>query len=276
MKTKPVLNVSPTLETRNSEIKIFTSNPAEMLGKYIAQRVTRTWFEDFIDEDTKEVVTIPRHELIAESGLFIDQDLLAELQFHLQAGEIDSVEVSNQRRMATLYKGTSLEPWTITANINGKNKKLLLYADSMTMANEVATDYIELNFQGLFKVTGAKEFGNCIVIKDSIVEAVEVADVQDESAEAAADKKFYKIDVSASWDETGSNYTFIVHAANVDSGMVIINRYLTELIMSFKSKNEDFNPIHDPIEFETKIAAASPIPCSLIIDKEFSLAYTNE
>lgn len=33
---------------------------AEAIGHYLAKRAVRTWTEDFIDEDTKETVTIDR------------------------------------------------------------------------------------------------------------------------------------------------------------------------------------------------------------------------
>ena len=40
------------VETKNNEIRYFTSDPKKMLNKYLAQRVLKTWTEDFIDEDT--------------------------------------------------------------------------------------------------------------------------------------------------------------------------------------------------------------------------------
>lgn len=35
----------------------------ESIGHYLAKRAARTWTEDFIDEDTKETVTIDRCEV---------------------------------------------------------------------------------------------------------------------------------------------------------------------------------------------------------------------
>ena len=45
------------IETKNNEIRYFTSDPQKMLNKYLAQRVLKTWTEDFIDEDTSEVIS---------------------------------------------------------------------------------------------------------------------------------------------------------------------------------------------------------------------------
>lgn len=39
------------VETKNNEIRYFTSDPKKMLNKYLAQRVLKTWTEDFIDEE---------------------------------------------------------------------------------------------------------------------------------------------------------------------------------------------------------------------------------
>jgi DNA-directed RNA polymerase subunit beta len=36
------------------------------LGKKLAARVLRTWVEDFVDEDTGEVVSIERNEVVME------------------------------------------------------------------------------------------------------------------------------------------------------------------------------------------------------------------
>lgn len=38
----------------------------ESIGHYLAKRAARTWTEDFIDEDTKETVTIDRCEVLLE------------------------------------------------------------------------------------------------------------------------------------------------------------------------------------------------------------------
>lgn len=86
------------IQTRKDEIRFFTNKPEEMLGKYLAKRLLRTWQEDFVDNDTGEVVSIDRNEIIADRGQLITGDLLAVIRFHLQSGDISEVEVSNQKR----------------------------------------------------------------------------------------------------------------------------------------------------------------------------------
>lgn len=86
------------VETKKDEVRYFTSEPREMLNKYLAADVLQKWDEDFMDEDTGQVVTIERTQKPFEKGQLIDQDLLTQINFHLQAGDIKEVEVSNQKR----------------------------------------------------------------------------------------------------------------------------------------------------------------------------------
>lgn len=38
------------VQTKFNEERFFTSEPKEMLGKFLAKRVLKSWNEDFIDE----------------------------------------------------------------------------------------------------------------------------------------------------------------------------------------------------------------------------------
>ena len=44
------------------------------VGKKLAARVLRTWVEDFVDEDTGEVVSIERNEIVMERDVVLDED----------------------------------------------------------------------------------------------------------------------------------------------------------------------------------------------------------
>jgi len=81
------------------EIKT-TSDLEEMKGLYLADRLFRTWKEDFVDEDTGETVQIERKEILFNKGTLLDSKTLAELNFFLQSGDITEVRVSNQQREA--------------------------------------------------------------------------------------------------------------------------------------------------------------------------------
>lgn len=49
------------------------------IGRKLAARVLRTWTEDFVDEDTGEVVTIERNEIILERDIILDEDNIEEI-----------------------------------------------------------------------------------------------------------------------------------------------------------------------------------------------------
>ena len=44
------------------------------IGRKLAARVLRSWTEDFVDEDTGEVVTIERNEILLERDVILDED----------------------------------------------------------------------------------------------------------------------------------------------------------------------------------------------------------
>ncbi len=46
------------------------------LGKRLAARVLRTWVEDFVDEDTGEVVSIERNEIVMERDTILDEEAI--------------------------------------------------------------------------------------------------------------------------------------------------------------------------------------------------------
>jgi len=56
------------------EIKVNKSQLKKVVGRRLAARVLKTWFEDFVDEDTGEVVSIERNEVIIDRETIIDSD----------------------------------------------------------------------------------------------------------------------------------------------------------------------------------------------------------
>jgi DNA-directed RNA polymerase subunit beta len=68
------------------EVKADKKNLEKHIGKRLAARVLRTWVEDFVDEDTGEVVSIERNEIILERDTVLDESNIATIL---------SVEVAN-------------------------------------------------------------------------------------------------------------------------------------------------------------------------------------
>ena len=57
------------------EIKCTQENLAEAVGRTLAGNVLKAWTEDFVDEDTGEVVTIERNEVILERETVLTEEL---------------------------------------------------------------------------------------------------------------------------------------------------------------------------------------------------------
>ena len=58
----------------SEEIKVSKAGLKRVLGRKLAARVLRTWIEDFVDEDTGEVVSIERNEVILERDTVLEDD----------------------------------------------------------------------------------------------------------------------------------------------------------------------------------------------------------
>ena len=58
----------------SEEMKANKTNLKKAVGRKLAARVLRTWTEDFVDEDTGEVVSIDRNEVLLERDSVISED----------------------------------------------------------------------------------------------------------------------------------------------------------------------------------------------------------
>jgi DNA-directed RNA polymerase subunit beta len=56
------------------EVKVSKAGLKRVLGRKLAARVVRSWIEDFVDEDTGEVVSIERNEVIIERETILDNE----------------------------------------------------------------------------------------------------------------------------------------------------------------------------------------------------------
>jgi DNA-directed RNA polymerase subunit beta len=58
------------------EVKADKKALKQYIGKKLAARVLRTWVEDFVDEDTGEVVSIERNEIVMERDTVLDEEAI--------------------------------------------------------------------------------------------------------------------------------------------------------------------------------------------------------
>ena len=61
------------------EVKVNKTNLKKAVGRKLAARVLRTWIEDFVDEDTGEVVSIERNDVILDRETVLEEDNIQEI-----------------------------------------------------------------------------------------------------------------------------------------------------------------------------------------------------
>ena len=247
------------METRKNEIRLITSDPAEMLGKYTTSRVYKNWTETVVDE-TGKAVSIERHQLLFDKGIYIDNDVLSEIKFWIEEGSITEIEVSSQKRMCSALANTGMYPFKSVMEIDGKKHSRLLYAQSVKNALDILNDFIELNFIGRYVIKDIKELDYCVILVDKLKSVkqrnleLDVAYLEDEismeeylnekideeSSESVDDGeedslklRFYQIGAKIimrleDQDDEEYNQVFIVQTFSAVRANLIIEKYLRD------------------------------------------------
>ena len=63
----------------SEEVKVSKAGLKKVLGRKLAARVLNTWHEDFVDEDTGEVVSIERNEIILDRDTVLEKEHIDEI-----------------------------------------------------------------------------------------------------------------------------------------------------------------------------------------------------
>ncbi|WP_321376485.1 DNA-directed RNA polymerase subunit beta [uncultured Draconibacterium sp.] len=92
------------------EVKVSKSGLKKVIGRRLAARVLKSWVEDFVDEDTGEVVSIERNEVIIDRETDIEEDHIEEI---LESGVKTILlhkEDQNQQDFAIIYNTLQKDP----------------------------------------------------------------------------------------------------------------------------------------------------------------------
>nr|WP_321358137.1 DNA-directed RNA polymerase subunit beta [uncultured Draconibacterium sp.] len=92
------------------EVKVSKSGLKKVIGRKLAARVLKSWVEDFVDEDTGEVVSIERNEVIIDRETDIEEDHIEEI---LESGVKTILlhkEDQNQQDFAIIYNTLQKDP----------------------------------------------------------------------------------------------------------------------------------------------------------------------
>ena len=290
------------IQSRKTEERYFTSDPKKMLGRYLVNKLCRTWTETFMDEDTGDTVPVERREVLFEKGTQITQDNLAKIRFYMAEGSVKEVEVSNQRRVCYEMKNERLYPYMAQVSIGDKKHKVLLYATGVENAITIIKDYVELNFEGMFDILMVKEFESCIVLLDKLkgmkysferdfcsgkISAEEflqelALQVDEEEREKEQEerkpKKWYKINSKiVTADKEGNERTeffqFVVNSTSAERANMLINVYLKQKQDEERQRATEKGNVFDEELITAAIEESAIIPIGVFIPKEFSEVY---
>jgi len=115
------------------EFKVNKTNLKKVVGRKLAARVLKTWVEDFVDEDTGEVTTIERNEVIIDRETFIENSHLDEiLESNVQTILLHK-EDQNLNDFAIIYNTLQKDP-------SNSEKEAVLYIYRQLRNAEPADD----------------------------------------------------------------------------------------------------------------------------------------
>ncbi len=92
------------------EVKVTKTNLKKVMGRKLAARVLKSWMEDFVDEDTGEVTSIERNEVIIERETILGEEEIEEI---LESG-VSSIllhkETPNMSDYSIIYNTLQKDP----------------------------------------------------------------------------------------------------------------------------------------------------------------------
>ena len=92
------------------EVKVSKTNLKKVLGRKLAARVLKSWMEDFVDEDTGEVTSIERNEVIIERETVLEQEHIDEIIESGVASILLHKEATNTSDYSIIYNTLQKDP----------------------------------------------------------------------------------------------------------------------------------------------------------------------
>ena len=92
------------------DVKVNKTNLKKVVGRKLAARVLKTWIEDFVDEDTGEVVSIERNEVIIDRETVIEPEHIDEIIDSGVQNILIHKEEPNQSDYSIIYNNPSEGP----------------------------------------------------------------------------------------------------------------------------------------------------------------------
>lgn len=126
-----------------------TVAPLDGVGLFLAKRVLKSWKEDFVDEDTQEIVSIERHEVLYERDEKVDSKMAKDI---MEYG-INEIVVTNTPGRAEeekdFYHITHFK--VAMKDGHGTSGVVICRSYDMRSAMDLAADYAEGHTEEVFK-----------------------------------------------------------------------------------------------------------------------------
>ena len=246
-----------------------TSDPHEMLGKYMTGRILRTWTEKFIDEDTGEEVPVQRSEVVMEyKDEPLNRDDISQLTFYLQSGEIKGVDVADVPiRFVKPEKSHSYYPFSVQFMFGLDKFTYFCYASNLDDAIKICMDF-GVMYRHVTDFTPLK----VSIISTDLVQDTDPCIPENEQIEnpMTPDKTYYKVTARLTYIEGSKVKTddrdFIINANDVGEAKTRMARYVRELwkdmLEGVDNKNNSYT-----------IRKAAPITADAVVPLKFSALY---
>ncbi|MCP9611651.1 DNA-directed RNA polymerase subunit beta [Coprobacter tertius] len=115
------------------EVKVNKTNLKKAIGRRLAARVLKTWVEDFVDEDTGEVVSIERNEVVIDRETILEESHIEEI---LESG-VSTILLHKEERNLSDY---SIIYNTLQKDSSNSEKEAVLYIYRQLRNAEPADD----------------------------------------------------------------------------------------------------------------------------------------
>lgn len=291
-------------QTKANVFYVETKEPKDMMGLYLAEPLYKKWTEDFKDEDTDEIISIERTELLYNEGTYVNQDTQQRINFYYMDGTItEPIKLTNQRRQGFLASYNGNVPFYAKVYNDGKTRKYLLRASGLRHAIRVVEDYQETRVNGPFFIKDIGRFETATFVEDEVRHMTGTdldkafmegtisfqrycEYLDDPVSDKHPDKdqrSYWQMEYAIGWKagkkqivevDSANTRTFIVHSVNTYAAQKAILRTLTSEDHAERSK--EVRKVDGEKIFTLSLQEAKQLPISAIIPTEYTEANKEE
>jgi hypothetical protein len=215
----------------------------EATGWYLLQNETKTYTEDFVDEDTNEIASIERNEVILSKGCKLTAiDISALKENGIETVHVSNIQLKGNKQEHMNLWETSLKIWSKNRY---KKKTYIVTAESPTAAETFISNYLEVNVECIFEAVKVSKVEYNKVIK---LYETEREDYERDGKHLVCWYKYQTFAIADDDDddiETGSNpvKTILVQATDFETALSAIKAVMgrdkyDRIYNAFKSMQE--------------------------------------